>query len=65
MITKWYTEMTYVDIHTGEIITKSLFEREYTTIETEKKIEINHEKNYGLIKKIRIGEPNRQLTIKF
>lgn len=26
---KWFTEIVYVDIETGEIITKSLAEREY------------------------------------
>lgn len=59
-ITKWYTECEYVDSHTGEIMTKSQFLRDYIKTDSEKKVEINKEKNYGLIKKTIIGERNRQ-----
>lgn len=41
---KIYATTEYVDIETGEIITKSKFNREYIKIESEKKY-INHEKH--------------------
>lgn len=45
---KFYSESTYVDIETGEIITKSKFEREYYKIRSNKKTIINE--NHGIIK---------------
>jgi len=47
---KWYTESQYVDIETGEIITKQQYENEYYKVKTNRKIEITD--NYGIIKYI-------------
>ena len=40
-INKWYTQTEFVDIETGEIIRKSVFEKEYYKIKINKKIQIN------------------------
>lgn len=50
---KWITLVEYRDIETGEIITKSMYERGYYTVKTEKETEIkevqlhNELKTYG------------------
>lgn len=40
MVKKWYTTVEYIDIETGEIITKSMYKREYETLKKTKKVEI-------------------------
>lgn len=55
-IEKWITISEYVDLLTGEIITKSKYEREYYKIRSSKKIEIKETiikrevKTYGYVK---------------
>lgn len=68
-INKWYTVVEYIDIETGEIITKSLAKREYKILKKTKNIEIletviNHEiKKNGYIKYTAECEKNRQLRL--
>lgn len=45
---RWITVSEYVDIETGEIITKSLYEREYIIIRKTKKYEDSG--NYNIAK---------------
>jgi len=47
---KWYTMTEYVDIETGELISKSEYEKNYYKIKNNKKIEITE--NHGIIKYI-------------
>jgi hypothetical protein len=47
---KWYTEIQYVDIETGEIIDKKVFTEKYYKTNQTRKIEIYE--NYGIIKYI-------------
>lgn len=55
-VTKWNTIVEYVDIETGEIISKSNFERNYYRIRSTKSTEIKEVKisneilNYGYVK---------------
>lgn len=59
---KWYSVTEFVDISTGEIITKSKYEREkYITIKINKSYKI--EKNHGIIKYSRECEKSRQFEI--
>lgn len=59
---KWYSITEYVDISTGEIISKNEYQRKgYKTIKISKTIKI--EKNNGIIKYSRECEKNRQLEI--
>ena len=59
---KWYSITEYIDISTGEIISKSEYEREkYITIKINKTYKIN--KDNGIIKYSRECEKNRQLEI--
>ena len=66
--TKWLTETEYIDIETGEIISKSCFDRHYYIIkETETKTEYKQIKgqNYGIKKIKKLCERNRQQRIEF
>jgi len=45
---KWFTAVEYVDVETGEIITKSEKERNYYVVGNETRTEINNEKKYGI-----------------
>lgn len=59
---KWYTVQEYIDKDTGEIISKSLKEREYIV----QKKEIKYEKSneiYGIKKIINECEKNRQIRL--
>lgn len=38
---RWITITTYVDVETGEVITKSEYERKYYKVKTNKKTEEN------------------------
>lgn len=49
-ITKWYTTTEWVDIETGEIISKDIAMNEYYVTNKTKKTELNE--NYGIIKYI-------------
>lgn len=55
-VTKWRSISEYVDLETGEIITKNVFEKSYYKVRSSKKtiieeVIINQEKlNYGTIK---------------
>lgn len=66
---KWFTIVEYIDIDTGEIITKSLCEREYIRLRKNKKIEIieklekNEKIKSGLIKYTYECERNKQLRL--
>lgn len=62
-ITRWYTEPIHVDIHTGEVLKKHEYDKDYIHVRTEKEIKINQEKNYGIIKKTIIGEWNGQTKL--
>ena len=42
-IKKWYSLSEYVDIDTGEIISKKKYEKEYYKINTSKKYELENE----------------------
>lgn len=59
---KWYTVQEYIDKDTGEIISKSLKEREYIV----QKKEIKYEKSneiYGIKKIINECKKNRQIRL--
>lgn len=59
---KWYSITEYVDISTGEIISKSEYQRErYITIKISKTYKID--KEYGIIKYRRECEKSRQFEI--
>lgn len=63
---KWYAVTQYVDIETGEIISKSLKERKYITVKTSKQHEIKEYRNgekIGIIKHTNECVRNRQGTI--
>lgn len=68
-VDKWYTTIEYIDIDTGEIITKSLAKREYIQLRKTKKIEIikiiiNKEVlKHGNIKYTAECEKNKQTTL--
>lgn len=68
-IEKWITISEYVDLLTGEIITKSLYEREYYKIRTTKKVEIKEViikreiKKYGYVKYTNECRKNQQLRL--
>lgn len=47
---KWYTVVEYVDIETGELISKSLKERKYYVIRKTKKVEVYEYQGYGITK---------------
>lgn len=53
---KWTTKMDYIDLETGELITKSEFERNYFAVRKTKIIEFqikiikNEKVKYGIIK---------------
>lgn len=53
-VDKWYTETTYVDQHTGEIIEKEDIYK-FIIIKTDKHVRINDEYNYKKGTKKRIG----------
>lgn len=55
---KIYATTEYVDIETGEIINKNIFEKEYIKIKSEKQY-IHHEK-YIEVKWTTIAEKNKQ-----
>ena len=57
-VKKWYSMSEYVDNETGELISKSLVEREYIIIKKSKKYEING--SNGIIKWLNECERNRQ-----
>lgn len=59
---KWIAITDYVDVDTGEIISKNTYERDYKKIRTTKKIEITekYNKKYGINKYITECERNRQ-----
>lgn len=58
---KWFSETTYVDKDTGEIISKSVFQREYIKQHTVTKTEL-HE-NYGIIRHTTVASKNRQTKL--
>lgn len=58
---KWYGMSEYVDVHTGEIISKAEYEREYIKIKTNKKYEVNE--TYGIIRYTIECERNRQTKL--
>jgi len=63
---KWYATTTYVDIETGEVISKSLKERKYITKKTNSKSEIKEYTNgekYGIVKHINECERIRQTRL--
>lgn len=63
---KWYSTTIYVDVETGEIISKSLKEREYITVKTNKTTELKEYQNgekYGIIKHTNECRRNRQTTL--
>lgn len=58
-VKRWYATSEYVDVDTGEILTRSQFERlDYVKLKTTKKYEING--NIGIIKHQIECEVNRQ-----
>ena len=59
---KWYSTSEYIDIETGEIITKKIFEKEYHKLKTTRKIEILE--NYGIIKYLHECRCTRQTRLK-
>lgn len=47
---KWTSQTEYVDIDTGEIITKKQQEKEYIIIKTKKHVKINNENNIARVR---------------
>lgn len=60
---KWITVAEYIDRETGEIISKSLYEREYIKIKTIIKTEINE--YYGIRNYQIECEKSKQTKIEF
>ncbi len=60
---KWYSKTVYVDRNTGEVISKSLMQREYIKIKTTKTVQIKE--NNGNIEYTTECEKNRQGKLKF
>lgn len=60
----WYTQTTWIDLETGEVLSKSKIERDgYYVVKTEKKIKDCI--SYKIKEYVKICKKNRQLRIEF